>query len=258
MYTMLLCVYSDLTINIQLQDILFQTSLAAETESVMAVAPWRILLAEDHEVVRRGICQILAGAIFPVNISEAASGQLAVELVRQNHFDLLILDINLPDGNGTDILPSLKQADPRLRILVLTMHAEEQFALRLLKSGVAGYLTKDRAPEEIVRAVKKVLSGGKYVSSEMAEQIALSMDLTTGRALHESLSDREFQVLCMIGRGMSVSAIAQKLFLHARTVGTFRRHILTKLHLKNTMAIADYAIREGLVDWSRNDQPPSN
>ena len=163
----------------------------------------------------------------------------------------------MPGGSGLEIMPAIRQLAPDLRILVLTIHAEEQFALRLLKSGISGYLTKERAPEELILAVKKILGGGKYVSPMLAERIAMSLDTSVDKLLHESLSDREFQVMRMIASGLSVAQIAQALSLHVRTVGTFRRHILRKLNLKSTQEIAYYAIRAGLIDWPQANQPPS-
>ncbi|MEP7356138.1 MAG: response regulator transcription factor [Anaerolineales bacterium] len=215
----------------------------------------RILIADDHAVVRRGVSQILSGAFSPLEIREAASGQEVLAAIRQGQWDLLILDIGMPGGSGLEIMPALKQHAPELRILVLTIHAEEQFALRLLKSGISGYLTKERAPEELISAVKKILAGGKYVSPMLAERIAMSLDTSVDKLLHESLSDREFQVMRMIASGLSVAQIAEALSLHVRTVGTFRRHILRKLNLKSTQEIAYYAIRAGLIDWPQSNQP---
>jgi two-component system invasion response regulator UvrY len=216
----------------------------------------RILVADDHAVVRRGVTQILSGNFSPLEVAEASSGQAVLAAVRKGPWDLLILDIGMPDGSGLEIMPAIRQLMPDLRILVLTIHAEEQFALRLLKSGISGYLTKERAPEELVQAVKKILGGGKYVSPMLAERIAMSLDTSADKLLHESLSDREFQVMRMIASGLSVAQIAKALSLHVRTVGTFRRHILRKLNLKSTQEIAYYAIRAGLVDWPQAGPPP--
>jgi DNA-binding NarL/FixJ family response regulator len=204
-------------------------------------------------VVRLGVKHILASHFPGVEIGEAASGLEVLARVQAEPWHLLVLDIGMPGRSGIEIMSDLRRAAPELKILVLTMHAEEQFALRLLKAGVAGYLTKERAPDELVAAVRKILSGGKYVSTRLAERIALSLDTSVDKLPHETLSDREFQVMRMIAGGMSVAQIAQALSLHVRTVGTFRRHILRKLNLRSTQEIAYYAIRGGLVDW-----PPSN
>ena len=215
-------------------------------------------MADDHAVVRRGVSQILSGVFSPLELREAANGHEVLAAVRQAQWDLLILDIGMPAGSGLEIMPALRQLAPDLRILVLTIHSEEQFAVRLLKSGISGYLTKERAPEELISAVKKILGGGKYVSPMLAERIAMSLDTSVDKLLHESLSDREFQVMRMIASGMSVAQIAQALSLHVRTVGTFRRHILRKLNLKSTQEIAYYAIRAGLIDWPQPNQFPDS
>jgi two-component system, NarL family, invasion response regulator UvrY len=209
----------------------------------------RLLLADDHAVVRLGVRQILQESFPNAVLGEAANGQEVLDAVRAQEWDLLVLDIGMPVRSGLEIMSELKHVAPGLRILILTVHAEEQFALRLLKSGVSGYLTKERAPEELVQAVRKILAGGKYVGNVLAERIALSLDTSVDKLPHETLSDREFQVMRMIASGMSVAQIADALSLHVRTVGTFRRHILRKLNLRSTQEIAYYAIRGGLVDW---------
>jgi DNA-binding NarL/FixJ family response regulator len=215
-------------------------------------APLRLLIADDHAVVRIGVRKILVQAFPEAEICEARSGQEVLEVVRCQPVNLIILDIGLPVRSGLEIMSDLRHLAPQAKILILTMHAEEQFALRLLKSGVSGYLTKERAPEELVLAVRKILAGGKYVSTLLAERIALSLDTSVDKLPHETLSDREFQVMRMIASGMTVAQIAEALSLHVRTVGTFRRHILRKLNLKSTQEIAYYAIRGGLVDWPPN------
>lgn len=219
----------------------------------LGAAPLRILIADDHSVVRLGVKHIVVSAIPDVEIGEAANGQEVLEAVRAAPWDVLILDIGMPVRSGLEIMSELRHLAPQLRILILTVHAEEQFALRLLKSGVAGYITKERAPEELVLAIRKVMDGGKYVSTVLAERIALSLDTSVDKLPHETLSDREFQVMRMIASGMSVAQIAAALSLHVRTVGTFRRHILRKLNLKTTQEIAYYAIRGGLVDWPQSN-----
>ena len=224
--------------------------LAHDTD--LSTARLKILIADDHSVVRMGVKHIVLGAFPNAEVGEAANGQEVLEAVRTSAWDVLILDIGMPVRSGLEIMSELRHIAPQLRILMLTIHAEEQFALRLLKSGVAGYLTKERAPEELVQAIRKVMSGGKYVSTVLAERIALSLDTSVDKLPHETLSDREFQVMRMIASGMSVAEIAEALSLHVRTVGTFRRHILRKLNLKSTQEIAYYAIRGGLVDWPQS------
>lgn len=209
----------------------------------------KIVIADDHSVVRQGVRHIILSEFPDAELYEASNGLEVLEAVRAQLCDVLILDIGMPVRSGLEIMSELRHIAPELRILVLTVHAEEQFALRLLKSGIAGYLTKERAPEELVQAIRKVMAGGKYVSTLLAERIALSLDTSVDKLPHETLSDREFQVMRMIASGMSVAEIAKSLSLHVRTVGTFRRHILRKLNLKTTQEIAYYAIRGGLVDW---------
>jgi two-component system invasion response regulator UvrY len=225
-------------------------SRAGGPHSETASRAYRFIIADDHVVVRAGVRRILLEQFPQAVIGEAANGQEVLEAVRTGAWEMLILDIGMPVRSGLEIIPELRRLAPGLRILVLTMHAEEQFALRLLKSGVAGYVTKERASEELVLAVKKILGGGKYVSDILAERIAVALDTSVDKLPHETLSDREFQVMRMIAQGMSVAEIADALSLHVRTVGTFRRHILRKLNLKSTQEIAYYAIRTGLVDWS--------
>ena len=225
-------------------------SLVSETD--LATTRLKILIADDHAVVRLGVKQIVLSAFPMAEVGEAANGQAVLEQVRASPWDVLILDLSMPVRSGLEIVSELRVSAPQVRILVLTVHAEEQFALRLLKRGVSGYLTKERAPEELVQAICKLLAGGRYVSTVLAERIALSLDTSVNKLPHEMLSDREFQVMRMIASGMSVAEIAAALSLHVRTVGTFRRHILRKLNLKSTQEIAYYAIRGGLVDW-----PPS-
>ncbi len=210
----------------------------------------RFLVADDHSVVRMGVRRILAEHFPGAVITEVSNGQAVLEAARTGTWDVLILDIGMPGRNGMEIVPELRRLAPDMRTLVLTMHAEEQFALRLLKTGVAGYITKERAPEELVQAVRKIMAGGRYVSSGLAERIAAALDTSVDKLPHETLSDREFQVMRMIAQGMSVAEIAEALSLHVRTVGTFRRHILRKLNLKSTQEITYYAIRSGLVDWN--------
>jgi DNA-binding NarL/FixJ family response regulator len=221
-------------------------------EPELTTAALKVLIADDHSVVRMGVKHIVLGAFPSAEVGEAVNGQEVLELVRSQPWDVLILDIGMPVRSGLEIMSELRHIAPGLRILVLTVHAEEQFALRLLKAGVSGYLTKERAPEELVQAIRKIMDGGKYVSTVLAERIALSLDTSVDKLPHETLSDREFQVMRMIASGMSVAEIAEALSLHVRTVGTFRRHILRKLNLKSTQEIAYYAIRGGLVDWPQS------
>ena len=208
---------------------------------------YRFLLGEDHPLVRVGLKRLLRESFDCKLIGEAASGSAVLEEVGREKWDLLILDIGLPDRSGLDILPELKRLYPRLPVLILTVYNESQLGVRLLRGGAAGFLTKEAASEELATAVERVLAGGKYVSAQLAEQIAQSLDQTAQQPLHETLSNREFQVMRMLATGSTVAAIAAQLSLDSRTIGTFRRHILRKLKLNTTAEIVGYAIRNGLV-----------
>jgi DNA-binding NarL/FixJ family response regulator len=224
-----------------------ELNLPLADNNLLAGPGYRILIGEDHPLVRVGVRKILEQAFDCIMIGEAASGPEVLAAADRAHWDLLILDLGLPERSGLDILPELKERHRTLPILVLTMHTEEQMGLRLLRAGVAGYLTKDGDSEELVEAVRRVLAGGKYISLRLAERVAEQLDTTSSRLPHESLSAREFQITCLLGEGRSITEIAAKLSLDPRTVGTYRRHILRKLHLTTTQEIVYYAIRQGLV-----------
>jgi two-component system, NarL family, invasion response regulator UvrY len=209
----------------------------------------KILIADDYAIVRLGVRRIVLDAFPNAVIGDAADGQAVLEAVHAGPWDLLILDVAMPGRSGLDILPELRALAPKLPILALSNHDEKPFALRMLQGGAAGYITKERASDELVLAIRRVLAGGRYVSLALAERIAISMDRSLTRLPHEKLSPREFQVIRLLGDGKTVAEISQALSLDLRTIGTFRRHILRKLQLKSTQAIVYYAIRAGLVDW---------
>jgi DNA-binding NarL/FixJ family response regulator len=208
----------------------------------------RILIADDHAVVRQGLKQILLEAFEPATFGEAGHAQEVLDQVRAQEWDVVILDITMPGRSGLEVLKELKQARPKLPVLVLSMHPEDQYAVRTLKAGAAGYMTKDSAPDELVGAVKKILRGGKYVSPSLAEKLAFSLDADTQRPPHESLSDREFQVMCMIASGKTVGEIADELCLSVKTISTYRTRILEKMNLKNNAELTHYAIQNRLVE----------
>lgn len=207
----------------------------------------KILIVDDHAIVRQGLKQILADIPDLVVAGGASNGQEALEMVRAGHWDVVVLDISLPGPNGLIVLRQLKSRYPRLPVLVLSMHAEEQYAVRALKAGAAGYLTKESAPEQLITAIRKVASGGKYVSPALMEKFVSEVGTTLKKPRHETLSDREFQVLCMIGAGKTLTEIAQDLRLSVKTVGTHRTRILKKMQLKNNAVLIHYALRTGLV-----------
>lgn len=206
----------------------------------------RILLVDDHAVVREGLKQILADSIRGAAFGEAATGEEALEKARASAWDIVILDMSLPDRTGIEILKDLRQTYPRLPVLVLSMHPEEQFAVRALKAGAAGYVTKRTAAEYIAAAVRKVLSGGKYVSASLAERLA--GELGTGvEAPHERLSDREFQVFRMLSMAKTVKQISEELSLSTQTVSTYRSRILEKMGLTTNDELTEYALQNGLL-----------
>lgn len=207
-----------------------------------------ILIADDHVVVRRGLRQILEAEADMAVAGEAKSGSEVLELLRAQCFDVAVLDITMPGRGGLDVLHEVRQRYPDLRILILSMHPEERYALRVLKAGAAGYLTKESAPDELITAVRKVAAGGKYVSPSLAERLADEIGSKTDKPLHELLSDREHQILCMIANGMAVSGIAAELHLGVNTVSTYRARLLSKLKLSNNAELTHYAIDHRLVD----------
>ncbi len=207
----------------------------------------RILIVDDHAILRRGLRALLSDEFHGAAIGEASNARQALEQLRKAKWDVALLDIALPQKSGLELLKELKAEWPRLPVLVLSAHPEDQFAIRVLKAGAGGYLTKESAPEELSKAIRKVLAGGRYVSPSLAEKLAsgVSKDLT--RAPHETLSDREYEVMCLIASGKTVTEIAGELSLSVKTISTYRVRLLEKLGVKNTAAIVQYAIRNGLV-----------
>ena len=208
----------------------------------------RILIADDHAVVRRGLKEILAEEFHKARFGEAESGAETIQQVRQGDWDVLILDISMPDRGGLEVLKDVKAIRPKLPVLVLSVHPEDQYAVRTLKAGAAGYLTKETAPDKLVEAVNKAVSGGQYVSVSLGERLA--DDVRKGRdgLPHEGLSDREYEVVCMIASGKLVSEIADELSLSVKTVSTYRTRALEKMGIKSNAALMRYAIDHKLVD----------
>lgn len=208
----------------------------------------KILLADDHAVVRQGLKQIVSEIPEVGQVGEAATGEEALVLVRAEHWDVLVLDMSMPGRGGLDVLKDVRRERPATKVLVLSMHPEDQFAVRMLKAGASGYLTKETAPAELVVAVRKLLSGGKYISGTLAEKLAFDMDRDTDKPLHEALSDREFQVLRMLAAGRTVQQIADELMLSAKTISTYRARILEKLNLGSNAEMIHYAIQNRLIE----------
>ena len=209
----------------------------------------QFLIADDHAVVRRGVRELLKEAYPAAEFGEAVTAQQALESAWGKAWDLIILDISMPGRSGLDVLRDLVQARPGTPVLVQSMHAEDHFAMRVLRGGALGYITKDSMPDELLRAVDKVLGGGRYVSLSLAEKLAgfLSGGAST-RPPHEALSDREFQVLRMLSSGRAVKEIGAELNLSIKTISTYRARILEKLQLRTNAELAQYAVREGLLD----------
>ena len=208
----------------------------------------RVLIADDHAVFRRGLKETLAEAFSAVVFGEAKTAQEALDHVRRQNWDVVILDISMPGKSGLDILDELKHLRPKLPILLLSMHPEQQFARRALKAGAAGYLTKDGVPEELKEAIKKIVGGGRYVSATLAEKLAVDLREGSDLPLHELLSDREFQVLRMIASGKTVKEIAEELSLSVKTVSTYRARVLEKTGMKTNAELIRYALQAQLVD----------
>lgn len=208
----------------------------------------RILIADDHAVVRRGLRETLGEAFSRVTFGEAKTAQETLDSVGRQDWDVVILDISMPGKSGLDILDDLHRLRPKLPVLLLSMHPEKQFARRALKSGAAGYLTKESVPEEIKQAVRRVQAGGRYVSATLAEKLAFDLGRAADTPVHELLSDREFQVLRMIASGRTVKQIADVIGLSVKTVSTYRARILLKTGMKTTAELIRYALQTQLVD----------
>lgn len=207
----------------------------------------RILIVDDHAVVRRGLKEILADE-RDVEASETADPREALRLIRARDWNLAVLDIDLPGKGGLELLQDVKRERPRLPVLMLSVYPEEQFAVRTLKAGASGYLCKDSAPEELVKAVRKILQGGKYFSERVAEILLQHPNSKAALYPHETLSDREFQILCLFGSGKRVREIATDLSLSPPTVSTYRARILEKMALRTTAELMRYAIQNHLVN----------
>ena len=206
----------------------------------------RILIADDHPIVRQGLKQILSEESDMGVFGEAQNSQEVLELVRKQDWDIVILDITMPGRGGIDVLKELKHQYPKLPLLILSMHPEDQYAVRALKAGAAGYLTKESAQEELIKAIRKIVRGGKYISSTLAEKLAFDLETETEKPLHETLSDREHQVLLMIASGKTVSGIAEELSLSVKTIDTYRARILEKMKMKTNAELTHYVIKNNL------------
>lgn len=208
----------------------------------------KILLIDDHAVVRQGVKLILVDHFKRAVFGEARNAQEAFARVAKEKWDVAVLDVTMPGRSGLEVLREVKRLRPKMPVLILSMHPEDQFAVRMLKTGAAGYLTKESAGEELVGAIEKVVSGGRYISASLAERMASYLDMDIHKAPHERLSDREFLILRMIASGKIVSQIAKELSLSVKTVSTYRARVLEKMDMKNNAELTHYALQKGLVE----------
>jgi two-component system invasion response regulator UvrY len=208
----------------------------------------RILLVDDHPIVRHGIKQVLSGAFHPALVGEAATAEEGISEVRSTDWDIMVLDLSLPGGSGMDLLRDLRKERPELPVLILSMHPPDQFARRAMNAGALGYLTKDSAPTELVKAVGEVISGARYLNPAVMEELLQHQQPELSQRPHEVLSDREYQVLRMIASGLTVSQISTRLTLSVKTISTYRARVLEKMRMKTTAELMHYGIHHRLVD----------
>ena len=208
----------------------------------------RVFIADDHAIVREGLKQILSEWPDIIVAGEAENGFDAIKLFRKSKCHVMLLDISMPDRSGIDVLKHVKKESPEIAVLMLSMHREDQYAIRSLKAGASGYLTKQSAPKELVTAIRQVATGQKYVSAALAQELASAIGDDHETALHDTLSDREYQTLTMIASGKTVSAIAEELSLSVKTISEYRARLLVKMKLKNSAELTHYAIKNQLIE----------
>lgn len=219
-----------------------------KTKTPVKTAVVRVLVADDHPVVRTGLKEILTRHSDIAVLGEAESGAEACRLVTQKAWDVIVLDLSLPDRDGLDVLKEIKRERPKLPVLMLSSHPEEEFAVRAFRAGAAGYVTKRAAPEELVRAVRRLARGLRYMSPAVAEELIGALNSGGDRAPHERLSDREYQVLCLLGSGKSISRIAQELERSVKTISTYRARILEKMELQTNAQLVHYVLQRHLAE----------
>lgn len=207
----------------------------------------RLLIVDDHAVVRQGVKQILRGRFDKATLGEAKDADEMLDQIRTAKWDAVVLDIGLPGRSGLDVLADVKKLSPGLPVLALSAYPEDQLAIRVLKAGAAGYLCKESAPEELLNALRKVLGGGRYVSPALGERLALTLEQPFDKLPHESLSDREYQILCMLASGKNTTEVAKELVLSPSTVSTYRARVFRKLHVKKRSELVRYALQHQLI-----------
>ncbi len=208
----------------------------------------KIVIADDHDIVRAGLKQIISDSRDMKVTGESVNAEQLIELVKKNDYDVVLLDLKMSGMNGLDAIKHIKLLKPHLPVIVLSMHAEDQYAVRTIRAGASGYITKETASENLIAAIKKAVAGGRYISPALAESLADSIALGGNEAPHDALTDREFQVMCMIASGRSVSEIGSELFLSVKTISTYRHRILSKMNMKNNSEITHYVIKNNLLD----------
>jgi two-component system, NarL family, invasion response regulator UvrY len=207
----------------------------------------KVLVADDHAIIREGLKRILEGSDVQI-VAEAATGPETLEKARKSRPDIVLLDVSMPGGDGLETAKDLKRQNPKVRVLMLTVHPEDNFAVRCLTEGADGYMTKDAAPEQLIQALRRIQKGGKYISPNLAERLALNLGEGSDRPAHDALSTRELAVMRRIASGKTVSEIAAELNLSVKTISTYRHRILEKMNLRNNSEIVRYAVGEGLTD----------
>jgi two-component system invasion response regulator UvrY len=207
-----------------------------------------ILIADDHPIVREGFKQVISETDDMIVADEASNAQEVLALVRKREYDLILLDISMPGRSGLEVLKELKSEYQKLPVLILSIYPEEQYAVRAFRAGASGYLTKASAPNELISAIRKIVHGGRYVSESLAEKLTYYLDEDVSKPLHDLLSDREYQVMLMLGSGKTVKEVAEILFLSVKTISTYRSHILEKMKMKNNAEITLYVVKNKLID----------
>jgi DNA-binding NarL/FixJ family response regulator len=207
-----------------------------------------LLIVDDHPLVRRGIVEVLAEAFPGGRIGEASDGAEALQAVSDRAWDLVVLDLSLPGRTGLDVLKELRDARPRLPILILSTYPEQQFAIRALRAGASGYLNKGSPPDVLLSAVRRVLAGGRFISESMGESLAADLDRDPSKPLHSCLSDREYDVMLRIASGKTVGEIAEEIHLSVKTISTYRARIMEKMRMKNNAELTRYGVREKLIE----------